>query len=47
MIVQVSALADRRAGFDRHLGFGDREAWTVFGSSFARGWDEAYADLLL
>ncbi|MFI4973158.1 MAG: SRPBCC domain-containing protein [Caulobacterales bacterium] len=30
-----------------HLGFGDQEAWNVFGSSFSRGWDEAYGDLVL
>jgi len=31
----------------QHLGYGDPEAWAVFGSSFTRGWHEAYADLAL
>jgi uncharacterized protein YndB with AHSA1/START domain len=46
-IVDVMAndgMANTRA---RHLGCGDPEAWAVFGSSFSRGWHEAYADLAL
>jgi hypothetical protein len=30
-----------------HLGFGDAERWHIFGTSFARGWDEAIGDLIL
>jgi hypothetical protein len=30
-----------------HHGFGDAQKWEVFGTSFRRGWDEAFYDLIV
>jgi len=30
-----------------HLGFGDANAWEIFGGSFSTGWDEATTDLMV
>jgi uncharacterized protein YndB with AHSA1/START domain len=46
-IVEVTSSESGANVQARHLGYGDAEAWAIFGSSFSRGWHEAYADLAL
>ena len=47
MIVEITAEDAGARISATHLGFGEPQAWAVFGTSFQRGWDEAYADLAL